>query len=184
MTDNKVQATDKNEIYWKILNAAIALDIKKGHLKWSITNIATISKVSRTLIYYYFGKSKENILLEAIKLFGQELSGNTATRTTAWAAGDLASTFCASRALLARAPDIRVFYFLRRNEQTILGSAILDFEESFKQKISSFFPGLSHTEVDALFALFLGIVWAPELSDDAVMKSVSLILSGVKAQHL
>lgn len=180
MSENKVPPTDKNEIYWKILNAAIALDIKKGHLKWSITDIAAISKISRTLIYYYFGKSKENILLEAIKLFGQELSGHTVARTESWATGDLASTFCASRKLLAQVPCIRIFYFLRRDESTLLGNAILDFEKSFKQKIATFFPMLSADEVEGMFALFLGIVWAPELSDTAVFKSVDLILAGVK----
>jgi AcrR family transcriptional regulator len=180
MTDNKAPTTDKNEIYWKILNAAIALDIKKGHLKWSITDIASISKISRTLIYYYFGKSKENILLEAIQLFGQELSGNTNSRTEAWLAGDLASTFCSSRKILLQVPGIRVFYFLRRNEPTVLGEAILNFEKNFKQKIATFFPLLSTEDVDGLFALFLGIVWSPELSDEAVHRSVGMIISGIK----
>lgn len=182
MSENKTQSIDKNDLYWKILNAAIALDIKKGHLKWSITDIASASKVSRTLIYYYFGKSKENILLEAIKLFGQELSGQTSERTESWAAGNLAATFCTSRKMLAQAPGIRIFYFLRRNESTILGSAILDFEKSFKQKIATFFPMLSADEVEGIFALFLGIVWAPEISDDAVIKSVDLILAGIKTR--
>ena len=55
-------AADKDETYWKILDAVIALEIRRGHQKWTISELSRLSGITRTLIYYYFGKSKLEIL--------------------------------------------------------------------------------------------------------------------------
>ncbi len=71
------EITSKEKNFWDILDAAVTLDVQKGHLKWSITDVAKNSGHSRTLVYYYFGKSKENILKEAINFFNRFVLGTT-----------------------------------------------------------------------------------------------------------
>ena len=51
-------------------------ELIKGHLKWSLSDISKHSGVTRSLIYYYMGKEKEQILEEAIR-FMLELFFNT-----------------------------------------------------------------------------------------------------------
>jgi len=171
---------EKKDIYWQVLNAAIALDIKKGSLKWSMTDLSKLSKVSRTLIYYYFGKSKEGILLEAIDLFGQELSGSTPERIAAWKAGKIAATLLATRDLMNLSPSIRVFYHLNKEKESAVGIRIREFEKKLFKKICTFFPILKRSEQEGLFALILGIALTPSLSAEAIESAVNIIIGGVK----
>ncbi|TNF29269.1 MAG: TetR family transcriptional regulator, partial [Deltaproteobacteria bacterium] len=39
----------------------------KGHLEWRLSDIAKDADVTRSLIYYYFGKEKDLILEEAFR---------------------------------------------------------------------------------------------------------------------
>ena len=82
--------TKKDEAFWKILNAAIELDYKKGHLKWTMTELSRRSGVTRSLIYYYFGRQKAAILKEAVKIVGEEFVGLNERRTTAMCGGGVA----------------------------------------------------------------------------------------------
>ena len=55
----------KEEIYFMVLNAILKMEIAKGHLKWTLSDISRESKVTRSLIYYYFGKEKKAVLATA-----------------------------------------------------------------------------------------------------------------------
>ncbi len=57
----------KDETYYKICNAVLQLQVEKGDLKWRVSDIAKYSGVTRSLIYYYFGKEKEVIYEEAVR---------------------------------------------------------------------------------------------------------------------
>src|SRR6187401_2386822 len=106
LEDGSMASNDegKDRVYWRILNAAILLDIRWGHLKWSITQLAASAKVTRSLIYYYFGRSKIDILLHAVKLIGLEFAGGTEKRHSFWAERRFADSFIASRKMIAQTP--------------------------------------------------------------------------------
>src|SRR4051812_20071634 len=53
----------------RVLWTCIELEITHGHLNWRMSDLAKKSGVTRTLIYYYFGKSKEDILKQAVNYF-------------------------------------------------------------------------------------------------------------------
>lgn len=57
MTDQN----SKEEVYFKICNAVLKLEVVKGNLAQKISDISKESGVTRSLIYYYFGKEKEVI---------------------------------------------------------------------------------------------------------------------------
>ena len=48
----------KDETFWSVLYSAIELDFKRGHLRGTMSELSRMSNVTRSLIYYYFGKSK------------------------------------------------------------------------------------------------------------------------------
>jgi AcrR family transcriptional regulator len=165
----------KDENYWSILNTAIALDVRHGHLKWTMMALSRQSKVSRTLIYYYFGKSKLTILSEAVNLFGSEFAGQTSLREEQWKSGHLAETFLASRKLIEKLPTLLPFYFSNRGKDNDLGRAIQSHEKDFLSKVKRFFPHLSNPERLALYGIFWGLVFAPGLSEEALREGVAKI---------
>ena len=46
----------KDQVRSRVLQAVIAAEVAKGHLKWKVSDLARHAKVSRPLIYYHFGE--------------------------------------------------------------------------------------------------------------------------------
>ena len=104
--DPKLEKPTKDETYWKILNAAVALDIQKGHQKWTITQLSKKSGISRALIYYYFGSSKVDLLKEAISTIGYEMAGISQDRLELWSHGKIAESFMVTHKILKENPAL------------------------------------------------------------------------------
>lgn len=171
-TENK----EKDQTYWKVLSAAIELDFKKGHQKWTLSELSRKSKVTRSLIYYYFGRSKMSILDEAIKIIGDELVGLNDSRMTLWKQGRFVESLLEARFFHQKAPFISSFVMAHVRADNSIGERLREIEQSFISKIRSFFPQLSNPEVDAVYAIYWGAVFCPigdENSMMLVMKSLN-----------
>ena len=177
----KISSNDegKDKVYWRILNAAILLDIRWGHLKWSITQLSTSAKVTRSLIYYYFGRSKIDILIHAVKLIGMEFAGGTEKRHSFWAEGKFADSFIASRNMIAQTPALIPFYDINRDRDSEIGELIRSHEKTFRQKIKRYFPDLTDEDTNSVHALFVGIVFSNQLNDDGVRAATRLVLKAI-----
>ncbi len=151
----------KDEKYWKILNSCITLEIELGHLKWKLSDLQRKSKVSRTLIYYYFGKNKLNIVREACLFFGPLLSGIDANLMEMYSKNDIANALHNNKKLLQNVPALIPFYFLHRDQKNEIGELIRSYELKGIQKRKKFYPHLSDTEARCLFALQMGLSLFP-----------------------
>ncbi|MGZ3772180.1 MAG: TetR/AcrR family transcriptional regulator [Pseudobdellovibrionaceae bacterium] len=167
----------KNQTLWQILNGAILLDMQNGHLNWSFSELARTSSISRTTIYYYFGKTKIYLLQQAVDIFSRELSGDTHQRLEAWKNGRIVETLIESRMLVKNCPDLPSFYFFHRLKDTEIGKTIRNKENNFKKKILKFLPHISRHEVDSVFSVMLGIIFTAELSDENIQWLLQKILS-------
>ena len=167
----------KDETFWAVLNAAIQLEFVRGHQRWTMSELSRMSKVTRSLIYYYFGKSKEAILLEAVKIIGEEFFGLTAGRIDLWQKGEIAESVLQSRRLLEKSPFMGSFYMVHREAETEIGEAMRSLEREYKAKLKRFFKEVQDPYRDALFGLLLGLVLTPRLSEDAVKSAVRVVAS-------
>lgn len=158
----------KDDVYKAVLNSAIELDIQLGHLKWTYTLLAKKSSISRTLIYYYFGKEKINILKEACLLFGEELAGSGEERMSAWENGRIDIGLNKTRELFKDYPYLIPFYFLYRTRNNEIGELIQRYEEEGFKKRKKFFPEKSDQELRIMFSFHLGLVTFPNLNDTDV----------------
>lgn len=175
MTESIIPKEGKDKTYWDILNAAIYLDIQHGHLKWTYAMLSRKSGVTRSLIYYYFGKSKINILEESCRLFGEILAGTADHHMNLWKDGDLAKPLKLSRDILTHFPALLPFYYLNRNKENNIGELIRDYEKKGIKKRKKFFPNLSTSQCRALFALQLGISTYPALEQVDIKVAVDMI---------
>lgn len=155
MIKNVINNKDKK--YWAILNSCIQLEISHGHLKWKISDLHRKSKVSRTLIYYYFGKNRKNILLEACHYFGSILSGLDPELMILYEKGQLAEAIYRNKQMLLKIPALIPFYFLFRDREGEIGDIIRDYESKGVKKRKHFFSHLTDQETKALFALQMGL---------------------------
>lgn len=169
---NVTQATKahqtKDEIYWKVLKAAMALDFKRGHCRWTIAELSRASGVSRPLIYYYFGKSREDILLASVKVLGEECFGLSDRRITLWKNGDFKKSVKESRKFIQEHQDLAAFYFAQRAKPHFVGEALRELERKYEQKLKAFFKNASESEIHTKIALLFGCVFAPSISETAL----------------
>jgi|SRR6185312_3266331 len=165
----------KDEIFWAIFDAVIKLDITKGHMGWSISDIARTSGVSRPLIYYYFGKSKENIMQTAVDYLGKEYFGLSDERMDLWKNRNIFESVSRSRKLWQKSPYSYSFYVMRRDLQNPIGETIRDLEKKYEEKLKMFYPHATRDMHDTVTAVIFGLAVSPTLTDDGLRNAVKII---------
>lgn len=165
----------KDKTYWAILDSAILLDIQLGHLKWTYSQLSRKSKQTRSLIYYYFGKSKIGILQEACKLFGEFLSGTSELHLKFWEEKKYLEATLVTRNILEKSPSLLPFYFLYRGKENEIGELIREYERRGIQKRKKFLPNLTTAQARALFALQMGISTCPEMKTKDIEEALKII---------
>lgn len=160
--------TRKDETYRSILNCALRLDFKKGHKRWTLTELSRATHVTRSLIYYYFGKSKDGILVAAVKMVGEELFGLSPDRIALWDQSAIEESVCLSRQAVESSPHLVAFFFAHRNEDNSIGEMLRDLEEAHRKKLKRFLCDISNEQANALSGLLLGLVIAPNVSRQAI----------------
>ena len=179
MSDQTTEhSKDKN--YWTLLNNAIELDIKKGHLKWTLSDLSRKSDITRSLIYYYFGKDKQIILKEAIKLIGEKFIGLTEERYKMWEEGRLAESLMEARSFYEKAPYLPIFILINRPKENMIGESMRGLEKDFQNKLKLFYPNSKEYQITSIFAIYWGIVFSPKICKDSVDAVTKLISSSFK----
>lgn len=153
--------TKKDESFWKVLSAAVELDYRKGHLRWTMTELSRRSGVTRSLIYYYFGRSKLNIVKSAVKIVGDEIIGLSERRLQMWRDGEYLNSLRESRAILEKAPFIGAFYLTCRAWENELGQTVRTMEKLLLKKIKNFIPTFNDEDARALATIYFGLVFSP-----------------------
>ncbi|HRK08206.1 MAG TPA: TetR/AcrR family transcriptional regulator [Pseudobdellovibrionaceae bacterium] len=163
---------DRDSTFWRVLNAALELDFRKGHLKWTMSDLSRKSGITRSLIYYHFGRSKSSILREAISVIGEEIVATNPERTAMWRDGRWAETVKLSRDVANQAPNLCNFYLTHRDRPTEIGEEIRSLEATYIRKLQRLFPEFEPAAIRAMFGFFFGIVFAPHVDDEAVQVAI------------
>ena len=154
-----------------IMRMVIHLDCTKGHLRWSINDIARAAKVSRSLVYYYFGKTKSEILLNCLSDAVNEFYGLISTTREVSVISALIRTYT----IYKQNPDYAVFFQKWRHKPSDVQKILLDAEMRFEQKLRSQFQLASEDQIKGLHALFHGLATAPYLEESSLRAAFSLI---------
>lgn len=148
------------------MSASIALDLLKGHLNWSMTDLSRQSGVSRTLIYYYFGKSKEDIFRQSIEYFTSEIFDTRPEVARKLAEGDIINMIKTTRKNLREHPHLVVIYSNYRLKQSELGKAFFKAEKKYLEMLETSLPTKWKPFTRNIFAFILGLTLLPVLSED------------------
>lgn len=175
-SESSSQRVEKDDIYWRVLNSAIALDFENGHQRWTISDLSRASGITRSLIYYYFGKSRLNILTEAVKLIGEEMFGFKQNKLALWEQGKVADSIFATGSILRKAPYLGAFYFSHRDRDSAIGKSLQDLEKKYLEKLKRFFPQTSVADLTIVFGIFMGIALTPNIEKESVEKVVAVVM--------
>lgn len=143
----------KEEIYHAVCNAILKMEVAKGHLKWTLSDISRESKVTRSLIYYYFGKEKKLVLEEAYKFVISYFFNIERTKS----AGIHERLRRVLRDLKGM-PYLFVLYYLEKNAGTEFGLMIRNAEVLLLQSMKKEFPNLTEQQILEVFLKEMGAI--------------------------
>lgn len=161
-------ANNKDDNFWKILDSVFRLEVTKGHLRWKMSDVSRMAGVQRTLIYYYFGKSKVGILKSAMAIIGDEFFGLSPDRLRMWSRGQVRDSILRTRELVDKAPHMTQFFFHWRHQKSEIRDELLLVERRYQAKLKTYFPHLSDLDRRALAAVFFGLCNVPDLPVDVL----------------
>ena len=130
----------KDETLWTMAITVLVLDVRHGHMKWKVTDLAKRSGYSRGLIYQYLGSTKETILRNALDLFLPYFYAAKDENLRKGLGAKLATT----RALLKEKPELIIFYQKwRAKEDSWIGEVLSKAEKNFRAQVKAQIPVLS-----------------------------------------
>lgn len=159
----------------EILIKVISLEVNKGHLKWKVSDLARLCDVSRSLVYYHFGKTKQEILSSCLELLATEYYGLNRANADWVFDGSLPEVLLRARKLHMKTPAIAAFYQRWRMQDSPLKDQLEKYEIEFQQKIKKAHPHLSMTKILAIHGIFHGLITAPFITDAAIAEGARLI---------
>lgn len=165
----------RDEVKLTILNSVLAAEVAKGHLKWKVSEIARAAKVSRPLIYYYFGTTKKEILTECLAVIAKEYFGLSESRENMLKAGEVAESLKQTRAMFRKNPALVVFYQKWRMQDSPIGKQLEEIEVRYQKKLKACYPHLSAVQVMILHAIFHGLITAPFLTNEGLKEAVLVL---------
>lgn len=138
---------DRNKLILTISKTILKEEFQKGHLKWNIRIIAKKYKVSRALIYYYFGRTKKCILKEAYRqMLGKIFS--TTQIDSKWPNHQENN--------IDKMPHLFVLYYLQKDKDSEIGKMIRDKEKQFLSTLKFNIPNLTDGKILRQYLLKLG----------------------------
>lgn len=158
----------ENDKIFTLVNTILAFENQKGHLKWKVTEIARASKVSKSLVYYYLGSTKEQILDNCIRIGAEEFYGLNEERNTMVKSGDLLGSLMYTRNIFMKNYSFTTFYLRWRNSPGAIGETLRGYDDRYQKKLKLLFPHLSPSERLALQAVFQGLVIAPGIDESSL----------------
>ena len=150
----------KEEVYFAVCNSILKYEVSKGHMKWTLSDISRDSKVTRSLIYYYFGKEKKSILEESYK-FITSIFFNVDVDKTIGIKARIKQVLVDMQSM----PYLFVLYYLQKNKKTEFGNLIRDAEKAFLKSFKRDYPKLSDQEIQKVYLMELGAI-AFQLPED------------------
>lgn len=149
----------------------IALEMRKGHLRWSISELAKHAKVSRSLVYYYFGKTKSEILLGALTELVEEFYGLSASRQDL----SLHESLLRSHALYKKNPQYAAFFQRWRHTSTEMAKVFIKVEKAYEARLRAVFTQATDAHIRALHGIFHGLTTAPYLDRESIAAALGLL---------
>lgn len=143
----------KEEIYFAVCNAILKMEVAKGHLQWTLSDISRESDVTRSLIYYYFGKEKDLVLAEAYKFIISNFFNIERTKTMG-----IRERLRKVLTDLKSMPYLFVLYYLEKNTGGEFGKMIQEAESLLLKNMKNEFPQLTETQILEVYLKEIGAI--------------------------
>jgi AcrR family transcriptional regulator len=163
---------NKSDKIWQAINTVFKFEVSRGHLKWKITDVARVSKLSRTLIYYYLGKTKKEIFKNCLERVADDFYGLSESRMELVRAGKYQTCVNMTQQMFQKNPEFIIFYFRWRMTKSPIQESLIEIERRYQKKLSGILPHLEKDQIVAFHAIVQGLVSAPFMTASIFNKTL------------
>lgn len=143
----------KEDVYFAVCNAILKMEFAKGHLMWTLSDISRESGITRSLIYYYFGKEKKSALEEAYKFVISRFFNIERTKTMG-----IRDRLKEILVDVKKMPFLFVLYFMEKNANSEIGQLIKEAEGLLLASLKVEFPKLGDVQIFEIYLKELGAI--------------------------
>jgi AcrR family transcriptional regulator len=155
----------------KIVETVFTFESSKGHLRWSVINVAKAAKVSRSLVYYHFGQTKEEVLLGCLVELVEEFYGLTMERQQM----ALVESLILTHRMYRQIPAYAIFFQKWRHAPSKIQEIFLDTEARYERKLATALKKATPAQIKAVHAIFHGLVTAAYLDEKSLRVAVDIL---------
>ncbi|MCC6137588.1 MAG: hypothetical protein IT287_03080 [Bdellovibrionaceae bacterium] len=167
----------KSKTLKKLASVFFKLEVTKGHMRWSVADLARISRVSRSLIYRYLGSSKQEIVRNCLRQYLENLYGFSPTSPEDYFGTHFSKNIEKARIGVLECHEALIFYHKWRARDGWICEELKKMEALFQTRLQKLFPNLSGEKIIILYAIIHGLVTAPFIETDLVAKAIDEIAS-------
>lgn len=146
---------EKERVFFAVCSAILKLEVEKGHLAWTLSDISRVSNITRSLIYYYFGKEKETILHEAYRFIIDTFFDLSPEKSKATSVPERMKDVLEKVQLM---PYLFVLYYLEKGRDTEIGQMLRHAEAETIKNLRAGYPHLTELECLDLYMRELGAI--------------------------
>ena len=169
------KSKSKEDYIENIMEAVIELEMTKGHLKWRMSDLSRLSGVTRSLLYYYFGKNKKNIFKESVNFYIGQFLDFRLERAERIRKGEIVELISVARTKLRKNPYVLQFYAKHRLEETEVSVLFEKAEKNYFESLRETLPVRWRPLARMMWALVFGLAVQPSLTDED-LKSAERIM--------
>lgn len=158
-----------------VLEAVIALEMTKGHLKWKMSDLSRKSGVTRTLLYYYFGKDRKSLFSQAVDYYVAVFLDFRLERAEKVRRGEIIELISIARSRLRKNPYFFQFYAKHRFEPTEVSPLLQSAEKKYFEHLKASLPPRWHHMTRVIWALVFGLAVQPDITDMDLKAAESII---------
>lgn len=160
---------NKDKLFFDVCNSVLKLEVKKGHLQWSISEVSRDSDITRSLIYYYFGKEKEVILEEAVHFMLTFMFSTEASSYT-----DIKKRVSILVERVNKMPYLLTYFIQEKSKDTKYAEMIMNAENTLLKHLHSHYPHLKEEDIFKIYILELGLVAFQRATTEQINNVLSL----------
>lgn len=149
-----------------ILEAVIELEMTKGHLKWKMSDLSRKSGITRSLLYYYFGKDRKHLFKQAVDYYVGVFLDFRLERAEKIRRGEIVELISIARSRLKNKPYFLQFYAKHRYDKTEVGNVLHAAEKKYFEHLKASLPARWHHVTRVLWALVFGLAIQPDITDE------------------
>lgn len=159
----------------QIMASVIELEMRRGSLRWSITELSRKSGVTRSLIYYYFGNDKKALLVQAVEHYVSLFFGFRLERAEKIKKGEFSDLIAVARKRIQKQPTFLQFYAKHRVERTDLSGIFDRAEKEYLKNLENSLPAQKKHWARMIWALVFGLALQPHVTLDDLKNAEKIL---------